>query len=459
MASTGAPARSSWSGKWAFILAAAASAVGLGNMWRFPYLAAKYGGGTFLITYLVLVFTFSVSMLLLEIALGRKTGQSTIGAFKQFGKKYAFIGVLASIVPFIITPYYCIIGGWVAKYTVGYLVDGPEALAADGFFTGFITGGAESFLWMFLFMAVVYVVVSLGVKGGIEKANLFMMPALIVMAVAIAAYTLTMPGALDGALYYLVPDFSKFSPELVIGALGQMFYSLSLAMGIMVTYGSYLDKKSSLTSSVVRIGGFDVGVSFLAGLMIVPAAFVAMGSGEAVAANSGPSLMFVILPQVFGDMGTAATVVGFLFFLLVLFAALTSAISLTETCVSIVQDGAGWSRKKSLFAVVAVVTVAGAFVNLGYNGLSFIEPLGAGTSLLDFFDFLSNSVIMPIVALLTCVFVGWIIKPKAIVDEVELSGPFRASGFWTVMIKYVAPVLVVVIMVAFVAQTFGIVTF
>ncbi|HIY84311.1 sodium-dependent transporter [Rubneribacter sp.] len=459
MASTGAPARSSWSGKWAFILAAAASAVGLGNMWRFPYLAAKYGGGTFLITYLVLVFTFGVSMLLLEIALGRKTGQSTIGAFKQFGKKYAFIGVLASIVPFIITPYYCIIGGWVAKYTVGYLVDGPEALAADGFFTGFITGGAESFLWMFLFMAVVYVVVSLGVKGGIEKANLFMMPALIVMAVAIAAYTLTMPGALDGALYYLVPDFSKFSPELVIGALGQMFYSLSLAMGIMVTYGSYLDKKSSLTSSVVRIGGFDVGVSFLAGLMIVPAAFVAMGSGEAVAANSGPSLMFVILPQVFGDMGTAATVVGFLFFLLVLFAALTSAISLTETCVSIVQDGAGWSRKKSLFAVVAVVTVAGAFVNLGYNGLSFIEPLGAGTSLLDFFDFLSNSVIMPIVALLTCVFVGWIIKPKAIVDEVELSGPFRASGFWTVMIKYVAPVLVVVIMVAFVAQTFGIVTF
>ena len=460
MASTHAHARSAWSGKWAFILAAAASAVGLGNMWRFPYLAAKYGGGTFLLTYLVLVFTFGVSLLLLETALGRKTGQSAIGAFKQFGKKYAFIGILESTVPFIITPYYCIIGGWVTKYAAAYLINGPGALADGGdFFTGFITSNTESFLWMLLFMAIVFIVVSLGVKGGIEKANLIMMPALIVMAVAIAAYTLMQPGAAEGALYYLVPDFSKFSPELVIGALGQMFYSLSLAMGIMITYGSYLDKKSSLTQSVARIGGFDIGVSFLAGLMIVPAAFVAMGSGEAVAANSGPSLMFVILPTVFADMGGAATVVGFLFFLLVLFAALTSAISLTETCTSIVQDGAGWSRKKALCAVIGVVTVAGIFVNLGYNGLSFIEPMGEGTTLLDFFDFISNSVIMPIVALLTCIFVGWIIKPKAIVDEVKISSEFKVEKAWTVIIKYVAPVLVVVILVAFVAQTFGLISF
>ncbi|MBU5406589.1 sodium-dependent transporter [Paraeggerthella hongkongensis] len=460
MASTDAPARSAWSGKWAFILAAAASAVGLGNMWRFPYLAAQYGGGTFLITYLVLVFTFGVSLLLLETALGRKTGQSAIGAFKSFGKKYAFIGILASVVPFIITPYYCIIGGWVTKYTAAYLINGPEALADGGdFFTGFITSNTESFLWMLLFMAVVFIVVSLGVKGGIEKANLVMMPALIIMAVGISIYTLTMPGALEGALYYLVPDFSKFSPELVIGALGQMFYSLSLAMGIMITYGSYLDKKSSLTSSVTRIGGFDIGVSFLAGLMIVPAAFVAMGSGEAVAENSGPSLMFVILPTVFADMGGAATIMGFLFFLLVLFAALTSAISLTETCVSIVQDGAGWSRKKALITVIGVVVAAGIFVNLGYNGLSFIEPLGPGSSLLDFFDFISNTVIMPIVALLTCVFVGWIIKPKTIIDEVELTGPFKIKNAWAFMIKYVAPVLVVVILVAFVAQTFGLIKF
>lgn len=448
--------RASWSGKWAFILAAAASAVGLGNMWRFPYLAAKYGGGTFLLTYVVLVFTFGVSLLLLETALGRKTGQSAIGAFKAFGKKYAFIGILASAVPFIITPYYCIIGGWVTKYTAAYLVNGPEALADGGdFFTGFITSNAESYIWMLVFMAIVFVIVGLGVKGGIEKANLFMMPALIIMAVAIAIYTLTMPGAVEGALYYLTPDFSKFSPELVIGALGQMFYSLSLAMGIMITYGSYMQKSDNLEQSVRRIELFDTGYAFLAGLMIVPAAFVAMGSAEAVASKSGPSLMFVILPNVFDQMGGIASIMGFLFFLLVVFAALTSSISLTETCVSIVQDSAHITRKKALIVSMAFIFVMAMIVNMGYCQLAFIEPLGPGSTILDFLDFISNSVMMPIAALMACVFVGWIIKPKAIIDEVKSSGPFKAEKMFTVMVKFIAPVLLVVILVAYVAAQFG----
>ena len=452
--------RSSWSGKWAFILAAAASAVGLGNMWRFPYLAAKYGGGTFLITYLVLVFTFGVSLLLLETAVGRKTGLSAIGAFRHFGKKFMFIGVLASVVPFIIVPYYCIIGGWVTKYAFAYIAAGPAAMADGGtFFSDFITNGVDSSVFMLIFMAAAFIIVARGVKGGIEKANLILMPALIVMAIAIAVFTLTLPGALDGAAYYLMPDVSKFSPELVIGALGQMFYSLSLAMGIMITYGSYLEKKASLTQSVTRIGFFDLGVSFLAGLMIVPAAFVAMGSGEAVAQNSGPSLMFIILPEVFADMGQVATIVGFVFFLLVFFAALTSAISLTETCVSIIQDGAGYSRRKSLVITVVFIVVAGLFINSGYNVLSFIQPLGEGSSLLDFADFISNSVIMPIVALLTCVFVGWIIKPKTIIDEVRISAPFKAAKAWSIMVKYIAPVLVVVILVTALAQSLGIMKF
>ena len=452
--------RSSWSGKWAFILAAAASAVGLGNMWRFPYLAAKYGGGTFLITYLVLVFTFGVSLLLLETAIGRKTGLSAIGAFRHFGKKFMFIGVLASVVPFIIVPYYCIIGGWVTKYAFAYIAAGPAAMADGGtFFSDFITNGVDSSVFMLIFMAAAFIIVARGVKGGIEKANLILMPALIVMAIAIAIFTLTLPGALDGAAYYLMPDVSKFSPELVIGALGQMFYSLSLAMGIMITYGSYLEKKASLTQSVTRIGCFDLGVSFLAGLMIVPAAFVAMGSGDAVAQNSGPSLMFIILPEVFADMGQVATIVGFVFFLLVFFAALTSAISLTETCVSIIQDGAGFSRRKSLVITVVFIVVAGLIINSGYNVLSFIQPLGEGSSLLDFADFISNSVIMPIVALLTCVFVGWIIKPKTIIDEVRISAPFKAAKAWSVMVKYIAPVLVVVILVTALAQSLGIMKF
>lgn len=448
--------RSAWSSKWTFILAAAASAVGLGNMWRFPYLAAKYGGGTFLITYVILVFTFGVSLLLLETAFGRKTGLSAIGAFKSYGKKYAIIGILTSAIPFIITPYYCIIGGWVTKYAFAYLAEGAHALAGDNYFTSFITSNFESFIWMAIFMAITFIVVAFGVQGGIEKANLVMMPALILMAIGIAVYTLSQPGALEGAAYYLMPDWSKLSPELVIGALGQMFYSLSLAMGIMITYGSYLDKHSSLTQSVTRIGGFDLSVSFLAGLTIVPAAFVAMGSGDAVASSSGPSLMFVVLPGLFDGMGGMATVIGFVFFLLVLFAALTSSISLVETCTSIVQDGAHWSRKKAFVATITFVFVMGLIVNAGYNGLSFIQPLGEGSTMLDFFDFISNSVMMPIAALLTCIFVGWIIKPKAIIDEVKLSSPFRLEKAWTVMIKFVAPVLVIVILVAYVAQQFGV---
>ena len=441
--------RATWSGKWAFILAAAASAVGLGNLWRFPYLAAKYGGGMFLLTYLVLVLTFGVSLLLLETALGRKTRLSVIGAFRHFGAKFTFIGVLAAAVPFIITPYYCIIGGWVTKYMVSYVTAGPAALADGGdFFGGFISSNTESFLFMLVFMAIVFIIVALGVQKGIEKANLVMMPALIIMAVAIAAFVLTMPGALEGAAYYLVPDFSKFSPELVINALGQMFYSLSLAMGIMVTYGSYMRKQDSLTSSVTRIAGFDFGVSFFAGLMIVPAAFVAMGSAEAVAAKSGPSLMFITLPEVFNTMDvTLATGIGFVFFLLVFFAALTSAISLTEALVSIVSDGTHLSRTKSLIIVMIFIVAVGFVVNAGYNSLSFIQPIGEGSTLLDFFDFISNSVLMPIVAILTCVFVGWIIKPKTLVEEIEISSEFKAEKAWVVMIKYIAPILVAVILI------------
>lgn len=440
-------ARSAWSGKWAFILAAAASAVGLGNMWRFPYLAAKFGGGTFLFTYLVLVFTFGVSLMILEIALGRKTGLSCIQAFKSLGKRYTFIGVLLAAVPFIITPYYCIIGGWVTKYAAAYIMGDHAAMAGDAFFGAFITSEVESFLWMGVFMALVFIVVALGVKGGIEKANLIMMPALIIMAVCIAVYTCTQPNALDGVLYYLTPDFSKFSPDLVINAMGQMFYSLSLAMGIMITYGSYLNKKEDIVQSACRIGGFDIGVSFLAGLMIVPASFVALGGADAVAAKAGPSLMFGTLPQLFESFGGAATVVGAVFFILVLFAALTSAISLTETLVSIVHDSTGWTRKRSLIAVIIFVVAMGALVNLGYNKLAFIQPLGEGSSILDFFDFVSNSVLMPIAALLTCVFVGWIIKPKTVIDEVRESSAFKAASVWTVMIKYVAPVLVAVILI------------
>lgn len=308
---------------------------------------------------------------------------------------------------------------------------------------------------MLIFMVITYFIVGLGVNNGLEKANFIMMPALIVVAAILAVYALAMPGAIDGLAFYLVPDFSKFSPELVIAALGQTFFTLSLAMGIMVTYGSYLDKATKLTSSVAQIAGSTFGVSLLAGFMIIPATFAAMGSGEAVAENSGPSLMFIILPQVFEGMGSFAPVVGVGFFVLVLFAALTSALSLVETCTSIVQDATHCSRGKALATVIAWTTLMGVLVTLGYSSLSFIEPLGAGTSILDFLDFISNSVMMPIVALLTCIFIGWIVGPKMIEEEVMLSSQFRLRKVWVFMIKYLAPVALVVILVAYVAQTFG----
>ena len=440
--------RAAWSGKIGFILAGAASAVGLGNLWRFPTLAAKYGGGTFIFTYFVLAFTFGISLLLLETALGRHTKQSVIGAYSSLNRRWKFLGILSAAVPFIITPYYCIIGGWVTKYLVSYVAEGPAAVMADGFFGGFITDPVFTYVFMLIFMLLCIGIVALGVEKGIEKANMIMMPVLLVMAVGISIFVLMQPGAAEGAAYYLIPDLNKFSPDLVINALGQMFYSLSLAMGIMVTYGSYFDHKENLTQSVASIAGFDLIVSFLAGLMIVPAAFMALGLGEGGTMAAGPSLMFVTLPQVFNGMAGAGQIIGILFFVLVLFAAMTSAISLIEACTSIIQDGTHWSRGKSLFACAAFVVLAGCFINAGYNVLIWIEPLGPGTQLLDFFDFISNSVMMPIVALLTCVFVGWIVKPKVIIDEVRASSKFGAAGAWTVMIKVIAPVLVVVILVA-----------
>ena len=461
------PQRATWSGKWGFILAAAASAVGLGNLWRFPYLAAKYGGGIFLLTYVVLVVTFGYTLMMAETALGRKTGQSAIGAFSTLRKNWKFVGILASLVPFIITPYYALIGGWVTKYMVSYLAQPTSAIAADGFFTGFILNNSETYLWLIVFLLVTYLVVALGVQNGIERVNRVLMVALIAMSIGIAVYAATLPGALDGIAYYLIPDFSKFSVELVIGAMGQMFYSLSLAMGIMITYGSYYEKHHDLEQSVRRIEVFDTGIALMAGFMIIPAAFATLGGGEAVAEHAGPGLMFVILPTVFDSIGpVAGRILGFVFFLLVFFAALTSCISLFETCTSIIADQFKTMRRTSIIVGGIFVLVVGVFVNMGYNNLLWMDPMhsifGFGNyqdfQLLDFFDFLSNTVLMPIVALLTCFFVGYVIKPETIIDEVRISSEFKGAKLFTVMIKYVAPVFLVIILIGYTLSTMGIIS-
>lgn len=445
--------RSMFSSRIGFILAAAASAIGLGNLWRFPYLAAQYGGGVFLFTYLALVLTLGLSLSLTEIALGRRTGKSAILAFREFGQKYAIIGGLISIIPIIIFPYYSVIGGWVVKYFATYVTGNHLAASGDTFFTGFISSTYEPLIWTAIFIGISVIVVALGVNSGIESSNRIMMPLLFILLIGIAIYGLTLPGAIDGLKYFVIPDFSKFSVNLVLAAMGQMFYSLSLAMGILITYGSYFDKNENLESSVLRFNLLDTAVAVLAGLMIIPAVFAVMGSDKL---SAGPSLMFITLPKVFNSMGLP-DVVGALFFLLVFFAAVTSAISLLETIVSIYCDALKIDRRRSLVIAVIVSILLAAPASLGYGPWATFTIFGM--QILDFMDFISNSVLMPIAAFLTCIFVGWVIKVKVINEEVESSAPFRSKSLHNTMIKYIAPILVAIVLISSVLKTFGLINF
>ena len=444
--------RSNFSGKIGFVLAAAGSAVGLGNIWRFPYLAAKYGGGIFLLVYIVLAVTFGFALMTAEIAIGRKTGVSAIGAFNKLNKKFSFIGYLGALVPIIILPYYSVIGGWVTKYCVAFLSGNHLNAATDAYFGNFISMPTEPVVWFLIYLGLTTLVVVFGVEKGIEKVSKIMMPILVVLSIFIAVYSMFMPGALEGVKYYLLPDFSKFSVTTVLAAMGQLFYSMSISMGIMITYGSYMKKDVSLESSVSQIELFDTGIAFLAGLMIIPAVFTFSG-GTPEALGKGPSLMFVTLPKVFETM-TGGTVIGVLFFVLVLFAALTSSISLMETVVSIICDKFKLSRKLSCLVVFVFSAALGLLSTLGYGLLGNVKIIGL--QFLDFFDFISNSVLMPIVAFFTCIFVGYIIKPSAVIEEVELTHKFKREGLFTFVIKYLAPICIVLILISSVLDAFGI---
>jgi NSS family neurotransmitter:Na+ symporter len=447
--------RSSFTSKIGFVLAAAGSAIGLGNLWRFPYLAAQYGGGTFLLVYLILAVTFGFTLMIAEIAIGRKTGLSAIGAYKALDKRFGFVGVLTALVPIIILPYYSVIGGWVMKFFVTFVSGDIANAANDSYFTSFIGTTFEPIGWFFLFIALTAIIVLCGVEKGVETVSKIMMPILVVLTLCIAVFVVTRPGALDGVLYYMKPNLKDFSPTTVFAAMGQLFYSMSLAMGIMVTYGSYMKKDNHLEKSVRQIELFDTGIAFLAGLMIVPAAYMFYG-GSTEQLKKGPALMFVILPKVFNKMGTTTgTIVGIAFFLLVFFAALTSSISLMETVVSIVMDKFKLKRKLTCVIVAVFSLLMGIPSSLGFSAWSHITFLN-GLSFLDLFDFVSNSVIMPIVAFFTCVLIGFVLKPQTIVDEVkETDGTFKSSRLFVTMIKWVAPIFILAILAFSVAEGMG----
>lgn len=445
--------KSGFSSRIGFVLAASGSAVGLGNLWRFPYLAAKYGGGSFLLIYLILTVTFGFALMITEIAIGRKTGKSALYAFSDLDRKSGFIGVLASAVPIIILPYYCVIGGWVVKYAWAFVTGSGSAAAADEYFGEFISQTGEPILWLGIFILATMVVILLGVNKGIENISKVLMPLLVILSVVIAVFVVTRPGAGAGISYYLKPDLSKISANAFLAALGQLFYSMSLAMGIMITYGSYLKKDANIEHSVRNIEIFDTGIAFLAGLMIVPAVFVFSGGNEA-SLKAGPTLMFITLPKVFDGMA-GGHIIGAVFFVLVLFAALTSAISLMETVVSIFVDKTNKSRRFITICVTIYTIVMAIPSSLGFGVLSGISI--KGMSILDMFDFVSNSILMPVVALLTCLFVGFVVKPKTVIDEVESSShSFKSKKVYEILIKYVSPILIILILISSILNAFGI---
>ena len=449
--------RSGFSSRIGFVLAAAGSAVGLGNIWRFPYLAAKYGGGIFLFVYLILVVTFGFALMATEIAIGRSTRLSCVEAYGKLNSKFRFLGPLTAMIPILIVPYYCVIGGWVVKYMAEFLMGNGGALAGDAYFGNFISVAASGFLnnpmpWFVGYVLLNAVILLLGVNKGIENISKLMMPLLVILAVVISIYSLALPGAMEGLKFYLLPDFSKLSLSTVLGAMGQMFYSMSLAMGIMITYGSYMKDEDNLEDSITQIQIFDTGIAMLAGLMIIPSV-VAFNGGTAEGISAGPGLMFGVLPKVFATIG-GGNLLGTAFFVLVFFAALTSSISLLETFVSIIQDRFHTTRKATIIGATVFTILVGSLSCLGYGPLSGITVLGM--AFLDFFDFFTNSILMPISALLTCILVGYVVGPKFVSDEITKVGySFRREKLYNVMIRYVAPVILAVILLGEIAKFFG----
>ena len=411
--------RSSFSGKLGFVLSAAGASVGLGNIWRFPYLAAKYGGGIFLLIYIVLALTFGYTMIMAETALGRMTHKSPVSAYGSFakpGKKNGFLGFggwINAIIPVLIVPYYSVIGGWVIKYLFEYLRGNAQGLAQDDYFSAFIADGASAEICFLLFALFTLGIIFAGVRNGVERVSRIMMPVLVVLSVIIAVYSITRPGALAGVAYFLVPNPDNFSWMTVVTAMGQMFYSLSIAMGILVTFGSYMKKDVSIEESTEHVEIFDTIIAIMAGLMIIPAVFAFTG-GDPDTLQAGPALMFITIPKVFA------------------------------------------SRKKSTVLVGVIMVALGTLSSLGYGPLAGVTIIGM--QFLDFFDFLTNSVMMPIAAIATCLLVSRVIGVEKIEQEVETDGqPFRRKRIFAFMIRWLCPIFAAIILASSVANAFGII--
>lgn len=447
-----------FTGQLGFVLAAAGSAVGVGNLWRFPYLAAKDGGGLFILIYLALVVTFGFTLLTSDISIGRKTGVSSVNAYARMKRGWGFLGILTFFVPVLIMTYYAVIGGWISRYIVTYLTGETQAAAGDKYFTGFITGEISPVIYALIFMLITAVIVYKGVEGGIEKASRFIMPVLLLMIIFIAVFALFLHHrdadgisrtGLQGLAVYLTPNLEGLTLgcflQILLDAMSQLFFSLSVSMGIMITYGSYVKKDVNLSKSIAQIEIFDTLVAFLAGMMIIPAIFVFSGTDGM---GAGPSLMFISLPKVFAAMGFAGPVFGLVFFIMAAFAALTSCVSVLETVVANCMEIFHSERKKTTLIATVIYCLASVIIVLGYS-VFYVEiklPNGSTGQLLDIMDYISNSFLMPFIALLSTILIGWVVGPKYVTDEVESSGhKMSRKRLYVIMVKFVTPVMMLVL--------------
>ena len=433
--------RGGFTGSLSFILTAAGTAVGLGCIWRFPYLAAEHGGGIFILCYVAILLTLGITLLAVEFSIGRKTGVGVLDAFGKLNPKFGFLGIICVLVCALSQPYFAVLGACITKYGFLYLSGEGEAAAEAGFYSTYITSNFEPLLWLMLYIAVAAVIVYFGVQEGIERVCKIVMPIEVFLIAILAFDCLSLPGALDGLVYFLAPNFDNFTPDAVLAALGQVFYSLSLGLGVMVTFGSYLSKKVNVIKSSCSTVFFTFLVSMLAGALIVPASYL-YTHGDPAAVGSGG--MFESLPMIF-DMMPFGTVSGGAFFILLSLAALTSTIAEFEVIVTALKDRLGFSRVKGVIIMSVYTLILGGFISLGYGALNWIRI--GDMYLLEFFDFMSGTILMPLMVFFTCILVAYFIKPKVILDEMNLKeNGLARKGLWF-MLKFVCPACIAVIFI------------
>lgn len=442
--------RETWGSRFGFIMAAAGSAIGLGNIWKFPYVAGESGGAVFLIFYLISVILIGFSVMLCEYALGRATNLDAIGTFKKLapGKPWWIIGFLGVISAFVILSFYAVVAGWTMAYIFKIITGSLSGVPSNQFsqiFVDFISEPVIPLFWQALFMVLTISIVIMGIQGGIEKWSKILMPALFIILILLIIRGLTLDGAMEGVKFYLKPDFSKVNGAVILNALGQAFFSLSLGMGCMITYGSYLSKRENIPFSALNVVGLDTAIAFLAGLAIFPAVFA-----TGMEPDSGPGLVFMILPAVFNKM-PLGSFFGIIFFILLGIAALTSSISLLEVVVAFFKDQLGWSRKKATISMGIVAFLLGVPSSLSQGIWSHFTIKIPGQEAFIFFDlmdFLASNVLLPFGGMMVCLFITFVWKFKNANNEISNNGQLRLKWLpvWNFVAKYIAPIIIFLVL-------------